>query len=183
MKRFFFALSVALVALMIITAGASAALHYGGIWTETKSPAFLGGWGITQIPFTGKTIIFPSGDLHIIKRARASEVAPGDVVLFAGGSSWFVKAGCVEAVTADTVRLTVSDGTAVDEPASSVFGVYSSRIPRLVWLLGRAQSPVVVGIFTAVLLICIILWRRLPGRGRQDGALSESDCDIASILY
>ncbi len=183
MKRFFFTLSVLLVALMILVAGVAAALHFGGIWAESKSFVFVGGWGVTQIPFTGKSIIFPNGDLHVIQKTTAANVAPGDAILFAGGSSRLVKSGCVEAVTAEVVRITLSDGTTLDEPAQAVFGKYTFRLPRFAWLLEQAQSPLAVGVFTLLLLVCIILWRKLPGRDGPDGALSESDEDIATILY
>lgn len=184
MKRFFCVFSIIMIVFLLLAACAMAVERYVAVSPDSQSLPSVGGWGITTIPFHGNTIVFPNGDMHIIQYASAQDVAPGEVVLFAGGSDWFAKSGYVESKTDTGFNITTADGKTTDEPAGSIKGIYKYRIPRLVEFINRLKSPLAMGVFAAALLASILLWRLLPGGGsRQGGALSESDEDIATILY
>ncbi len=183
MKRFFFVFSVILMIFLLIAAGAVAVDEFCAIKATSSSARFLMGWGITTIPYIGEPLTYPDGDVIFVKRAVPGSLRPGDVVLYSGGANWLVKSGRIEAVRDGNVAITRTDNAPMEIPAGSVWGVYVSRLPHLAEILRVMKSTLAIGVFAAVLVLSIVLWRALPSRQPKTDCLSQSDGDIASNLY
>jgi hypothetical protein len=187
MKRFFFVFSVILVIFLLVAAGAVAVDEFCSIKPTSSGawflPKFLGGWGITSIPYYGGPLDYPNGDVFIVKRASADDLKPNEVVLYSGGMNWLVKSGCIKDVMNGGVAVTRSDNVPTEIPLENVWGVYVCRIPHLAEILGVMKSALAIGVFAGVLIVSIVLWRVLPARESNSDSLSESDGDIASNLY
>lgn len=187
MKRFFFVFTIIMVIFLVLAAGSIAVVDNAGInalSSQSKTgPVFIGHLGVTLLPFTSASVTYPDGDLFLIKQISAADVKPGNIVLYANGSKWYVRSGLVVSKTDKGFNITSSDGLSADEPAASIIGLYSSRVPYMGRILKELESPLAVIIFAVVLLLSIVLWRVLPSGKSANGVLSNSDSDIASILY
>lgn len=183
MKRFFFVFSVILVIFLLISAGAVAVDEFWSIKPTSNGANFLGGYCISSIPYYGGPLNYPNGDLFLIRRASAGELKPDDAVLYSSGMNWLVKSGGITRVMEESVVVTRSDGVLAEVPKESVWGVYVVRAPSLAEILGVMKSGLAIGVFAAVHIFSIVLWRVLPARELTTDSLSKSDGDIASNLY
>lgn len=187
MKRFFHVFTIILIVFLFLAAGSIAAMTYCGINALSvqngKQPVFLGGWGVTLMPYTGSAVVYPDGDLFVIQRASADTVKPGDVVLYANGTKWYVRSGYIASKSENGFNITASDGITAEEPAAAILGRYYKRVPYMGKVLTELESLPAIIVFAVVLALSFVLWLALPSRKDTGGALSESDKDIASILY
>jgi hypothetical protein len=184
MRRFFRLFTILLTVFLVLMAGAAALMEFGSIGEASTRPSFLLNWGITGIPFSSSTIVFPQGDAVLIQRAAIRDVSPGKVVLYYSEASPYMRAARADGHTESGLNATAADGSTISIPAANVVGLYRKRIPYLVDLVDELKSWLAVSVFASALILSIILWRTSPKHNTSGGnALSPTDEDIASTLY
>lgn len=183
MKRFFFVFSIIMIVFLVLTAGCFAALAYGSIQTYNRAPVFFAGWGITEISFSGKRVVYPDGDIFLIRQVPAQDIDQADMILFYVTGMTGIISGYVTNADDGTIRVEAANHTEMQVPPADVVGRYEGRIPGLGKALGMLRSPFAIGVFALVLVASIILWRRLPAKKGNSDDLGPSDGEIASILY
>jgi hypothetical protein len=171
-----------LIVLLFITAGAMAVMEYGSIKVTSVNPPFLASWGVSSIPYYGSSIVYPAGDLFVIKQQSLQGVQLGTVILYSGETNWTVKSGFVSSVAADAVGVVRSDGVSESIPAKNIIGAYQYTVPYLAGILDTLKSAPAIAIFAAVLLLSTFLSTVLPGRRIGARVLSKSDGEISSNL-
>lgn len=184
MKRFFLVFSIIMIVFLALIAGCLAAVQYGSIQTYKPDPVFINGVGITWIPYHGSKLVYPEGDLFVVRQASGQQIGAGKVVLVAvndGHVSEIVSA-LVTGAQEDAFVVEAAGGDVLTVQPGDVLAVYETRVPNLAAALRSLGSPVSIAIYALVLAGSIALWRALPSKPDYAG-LSRSDGEISSNLY
>ncbi len=180
-KRFFLVLTILIILFLVLMAGSLAAVQFGSIEAHKPLPPPVFGLSITAIPYNGQQVVFPNGDVFLIRRTQ-SGVEARMVILFSAGEGQGVLSGLVTGVQDDAYQVEIAGGRQVLVLPEETVGVYVNRIPRFVVILQSMSAPLSVMAFALALVVSITLWKVIPGK-REATGLSQSDGEISSVLY
>ncbi len=180
-KRFFLVLSILMILFLVLMAGSIAAMQFGAIETRKPLPPFVFGHAITTIPYNGERVVYPNGDVFLIRQTK-TDAGVAEVILFNAGEGQGFLSGLVTGKQGDAYQVEIAGGRQGLVPMDQTVGVYVSRIRGFVATLQSISSPLSVLAFALALAASITVWKVIPGKPASSG-LSRTDGEISSVLY
>ncbi len=180
-KRFFLVLSILMILFLVLMAGSIAAVQFGSIEAQKPLPPFIFGHAITTIPYNGEKLVYPNGDLFLIRQAQGG-VEAAKVVLFKAGEGQGIMSGLVVGMQGSAYQVEIAGGRHIAVSPEEIIGVYTGIIRGFVMTLQSISAPLSVLAFALALVVSISLWKVIPGK-QADTGLSRTDGEISSVIY